>query len=302
MARMIRCLGLALVVTACSAPESTPSAEPASTVAPSAASPSAEPTATQEPSETVGATPTTAIAIGGVVEVVTTDLVMRSAPGGGGDSIVYPGALDAPTQLFVADGPVANSGYDWYLVYPFTFATSERPEHWRLAWVAAGSPNGEAWIAPATPNCPRPDLDGLIGLTGTAGLACFGDAPLTVEGAYGGCSYVTPGVITPSWLGSAFCWLRPLGTPTDALLDQPMFVFHVPAESSAISTLGYEPATPIQIVGHFDDPEAQACVAGPMPGPEPTPPPPSDEILAAQAVVLGCRSSFVMTTSEPLMP
>jgi hypothetical protein len=55
---------------------------------------------------------------GAIAQVVTTDLVVRSAPGTGSDSRVYDTRLASPTLLYVFDGPVAVDGYDWYLVLP----------------------------------------------------------------------------------------------------------------------------------------------------------------------------------------
>ena len=299
--RKVRWLLLALMVTACGSVEPTPSAEVEDSLGPSPETPTAEATVTAEASLTVepGASP--ALAADDVAQVVTTDLVMRSAPGGGDDSFIYPGALDAPTLLFVIDGPVTASDYDWYLVQPFVLASSERHEEWRTGWVAAGSREGEVWIAPATTSCPPSDFEGLTGLSFVAGLACFGDSPLTVEGSFEYCGGTTPSIIGPYWLGSNFCWLRPLGTGPDAPFAGPRLVFHVP-DDQPLETLGSAPGTAIRIVGHFDDPAAQDCMAGPLPGPEPTPGPPAEEILAAVRVVLGCRASFVVTEAGPLGP
>jgi hypothetical protein len=226
---------------------------------------------------------------------------MRSAPGGGEDSFVFPGALNAPTLLFVIEGPVRASEYDWYLVFPFVFESSERPEQWRLGWVAAGSRDGEAWIGPAALSCPPSDFEGLAGLTSMAGLACFGDSPLTIEGSFEGCGGTTPGIVTPGWLGSASCSIRPLGTGPDAPFTGPRVYFNVP-DDQPLATLGSPPGAAIRIVGHFDDPAAQACQAGPLPGPEPTPMAPAVAILAAQEVVLGCRAHLVVTEAAPLGP
>jgi hypothetical protein len=299
--RKFQWLVLALMVTACGSVEPTPSAVVVDSLEPSPPAPTAESTITAEPSPTYEPTASPALAADDVAQVVTTDLVMRSAPGGGEDSFVYPGALDAPTLLFVIDGPVTASNYDWYLVYPFVLASSERHEEWRLGWVAAGSRDGEAWIAPAALSCPLPDFEALEGLSFMARLACFGDSPLAVEGSFESCGSFTPGIVTPGWLGAAACSLRPVGTAPDAPYAGPRFVFHVP-DDQPLAILGSAPGTKIRIDGHFDDPAAQACHAGPRPGPEPTPGPPGDEILAAQGVVLGCRTSFVVTEAALLGP
>lgn len=236
-----------------------------------------------------------------VAQVVTTDLVVRSAPGGGADSEIYPGALAAPTLLFVVDGPVTASGYDWYLVDPFTMDNSQPPVDWRLGWVAAGSRDGtEAWIGPAAPNCPAPDVDALIALSPIAALACYGDRPLTLDGSFGGFSSVVPGVIQPYWLGVTVHMLRPPDTPPDAPLTGPTLYFHVPGDQPFDPrTLDFEVGTAVRVVGHFDDPAAQTCVAGPLPGPQPTPGSLADEILADKAVVLFCRGLLVVIEASP---
>jgi hypothetical protein len=256
---------------------------------------------TAEPSPTLEPTASPALGADGVAQVVTTDLVMRSAPGGGEDSFIYPGALDAPTLLYVLDGPVTASDYDWYLVYPFALASSEQHEQWRLGWVAAGSRDGEPWIAPAGLSCPPSDFDALARLSFEAGLACFGDSPLTVEGSFERCVGSTPAIIAPHWLGSAACSLRPLGTAPDAPFAGPRVVFHVP-DDTPLAALSSARGSAIRIVGHLDDPASETCHAGPMPGPEPTPRPPAEETLSAQGVVLGCRASFVVTEAALLGP
>jgi hypothetical protein len=278
---------LALTVSACGSVESSSFD----------ASESRTPAAT--PSPPVAPTPPGALlAPNDSAQVVTTDLVMRSAPGGGPESEVYPGALDTPTLLYIVDGPVPASGYDWYLVYPFTVSISNPPEHWRLGWVAAGSLDGEAWIAPAAPSCPRADFDGLSAISWMGALACYGDDPLTLEGSFGGSSYTVPGVISPGWLVNTYYWLWPLGTAPDAPLPGLTgFLLHVPDAA----TLDYDLGIPIRVRGHFDDPAAQTCIAGPLPG-EPTPGSSADEILADQEVVLYCRASFIVTDATPLGP
>ena len=244
--------------------------------------------------------------MGGVAEVVTTDLVVRSAPGGGEDSFVYPRALDAPTLLFVLDGPVAASGYDWYLVDPFAMARADDFYHGRLGWVAAGSRDGEAWIAPASVECPEPNFDGLIGLSQTGAVACFGDEQLTVEGVYGDCGVATGTRMTgPGWLLGASCILGSFDSPA----EPGRFDFHISPDlsTSEFPSLGYEPGTAIRIVGHFDDPAAQECRAylGELAHEQeaiPTPARPGDVVLHEVAAVLSCRGGFVVTEAAPIDP
>lgn len=298
----------ALVVLAAFSVSACAGTDSMSTATPSGAeldSPAEAPIVAATPSvaPTASATPTPpGLAVNSVAQVVTTDLVMRSAPGGGENSIIFPGVLDAPTLLFVVDGPVTESGYDWYLAAPFSpeGGLTPQPSHWRMAWLAAGSREGEPWIAPATLECPDPSLDALMSLTSLGTFACFGASPLSLEGTFGGCSYVVPGTIGPSWLGSEFCSLHLPGTPREGLLLPPQFLFHIPKGSAAESMYDLEPGTAIRLTGQFDHEAAQTCVQGPLPGPEPTPMTAGEELLAAQGVILSCRAHFVTSDYETL--
>lgn len=252
------------------------------------------------PATTAPTPPAAFLAPDTTAQVVTTDLVIRSAPGGGPDSEVYPGALDAPTLLFVLDGPVTASGYEWYLVQPFLtdgYATAPG----RLGWVAAGSREGEAWIAPVALECPSPDLAGLLGWSPVALLACFGDRVLTLDGTFGGSSYIVPGVVSPSWLGIGLHTLRPPGTdPNAPPVPRTYFTFHVADDDPTDGDqLDFDLGAAIRIVGHFDDPVAQTCIAGLLPG-EPSPATAAETELRAQGYVMQCRAKFVATEVSPL--
>jgi len=120
-----------------------------------------------------------------IAQVVTTDLVVRSAPGVGSDSEIYDWQLDAPTLLYVFDGPVEADGYDWYQVMPSILEYLPTP--YGVGWVAAAGKDGEPWIGPATPACPAPTLESVASLSGLGALACFGGSDLSLEGDLGGC-------------------------------------------------------------------------------------------------------------------
>jgi hypothetical protein len=271
-------------------------------LAPSASTPQASSTPESRTSPTAPepTPPVGILAPDATAQVVTTDLVMRSAPGGGPESEVFPGTLDAPTLLYVLDGPVTADGYDWYLVRPFLMeGNAAPPEHWRLGWVAASSRDGEAWIAPAAPECPFPDLPALMELSPVASLACFGDRELTLVGTFAWSDYIVPGVVSPWWLGIGFHMLRPPNTDPNQAVPGTYFGFHVADDDpSDGNQLDYEPGAAIRIAGHFDDPVAQTCVAGLLPG-EPEPATAAEAELRAQAYILQCRHQFVATSVAP---
>jgi len=236
-----------------------------------------------------------------VSEVVTTDLVIRSAPGTGEDSEIYPGALDAPTFLFVVDGPVAASGYDWYLVHPFTLSkpTAQDPP-WRLGWVATKGRDGELWIAPANPGCPAANFQSVADLSSVGRLACYGSAPITIEADLVGPDYIVPGVTSPGWLRDTGYFLVPLGTFDPNEFRQPLLFVHIRNDEPGHGgILDLPEGTSVRVEGHFDDPVAQTCVRGLYPGEDPASTP---EPLNPESVVLGCRTEFVVTDVTPISP
>jgi len=93
------------------------------------------------PSPTIGA-----LAPNTVVVTVSDALRVRSQPRVSDDSIKYEPVLPLDTNLFVLDGPVAASGYNWYKVAPVSFADLAGPGY---GWVAAADKDGTPWIAPA---------------------------------------------------------------------------------------------------------------------------------------------------------
>ncbi len=273
-------IGFLLTVPACAAPSSvspTPSASadtssPAIETPLATASPSAEPTPTPPPHPDA------------VAKVVTTDLVVRSAPGTGVASEIYPGLLAAPTLLFILDGPVAADGYDWYQVAPFEeFFSDTAPEvpPPRLGWVAAASREGEPWIALRAGDCPDLTLDAMQGRPYLLLLACFGGQTLTLEGTFNGCFVTDPAIVSPSWLANTGCWLVPFGWEPEGVFSGGL-VFRYSGDVGVPQRAGVA----IRVVGHFDDAAARTCREETQPGDEATPP---------ELVILGCRAQFVVT-------
>jgi hypothetical protein len=214
------------------------------------------------------------LAIDSLLAVIVTDLVVRSDPGVDPPSAVLADRLGAADRAFVVDGPVAASGYDWYLVAPLDRGDGTRGP---FGWIARGSREGEAWVRSIEPPCPTTvDLAGVLELQPLDRLACFGDDSLTLTapsvscGAGGG-----PWTWDPAWLMElGGCALAIDATGEGLLMRVPPGV------------TGSDGSAPATVSGHFDDPAAAGCTvttgdpAYPVPSPD-------------EAVVM-CRTQFVV--------
>ena len=157
--RVVVLTAVIALVAGCSfsSPSSSPAAgSPASSQATVTAAPTAVPSAS--PAATPAPTPTeTPVAldpfVGKVVVTVSDDLVVRSQPWVGDDSIMYEPWLPTGTELEVFAGPVSGSGFTWYEVEPVSFAALDGPGY---GWVAMAGKDGEPWIALVKPE-PEPE-------------------------------------------------------------------------------------------------------------------------------------------------
>lgn len=151
------------------------------------------------PSEPASASPRpSGIKPGTVVETLVPDVRVRSRPRVVDSDRLEP-VLPAATKLYVLDGPVAGSGYEWFWVAQLS--STELPD----GWVAAGGRDGEAWLGPSRYACPaRPDdFRSLVALPRGVGLLCFPRVPITFDARLYACSCdPTPGSdrIAPNWL------------------------------------------------------------------------------------------------------
>jgi hypothetical protein len=276
-----------VVLAACQAApgsgSATASASRSASESEAAASVSLTPIATAEP------TPSGAVGSfvrDQIVAVVTTDLVVRSAPGTGSDSEIQLNRYNSPTAVFVVDGPSYADGYEWYLVeavrgqglgdYPWP------------GWVAAAGKDGEPWLGEDTYVCPPPSEADLLNLEFQRRLACFGDSSLVIEGTLAGCEAAVLSVSHP-WDTSCAVVRRGFdisATPPPCMdcFEPTLLVFfdgdvglkHLPA------------GTQVRVQGHFDDPAAQTCrTDGGVYG---------TRLLAVHA----CRMAFVGTSGEVL--
>lgn len=290
-------VSVVVVVTGCTT--DTPGAPPPTNATDSVASASTQPaptlTASRSPSPSPTSTPTPSVAdaLGpdDVSVVVTTDLVVRSEPAISDTSMIYPDTLDAPMLLYVVDGPVAASGYDWYLVKPFHADSDYLPRGDELVigpligWVAAAGRDGEAWIEPASMDCPTPELDPVRRLSPIGRLACFGGQELELAGEFSGCFVADPATTSPEWLNHTGCLLVPPGYRAGEVVPDPGgLTMRIDGEvGMPYGSLG----APIVVTGHFDDRAAATCSH--IPGAsvaDPRPP---------ELVVLQCRTEFVVT-------
>ena len=227
-----------------------------------------------------------------IARVLTDDLLVRSAPGTGSASAKLRPLLDTGQQVFVLDGPVSASGYDWYLVQPLG---SNAP----AGWVAAASRSGEKWLGAASITCPPvPDLAALASMDPHLALACNGHQEITLTARLG----VDDGLVCPdspplllwtyepSWFDP--CSMLPSLTPLEGEPDPGFFRVRLdPAiEGETLSVFGgdLENWTTVEVTGQYDHPAARICRVKADADSEQPPRP--------EVVVLGCRSEFVVTS------
>jgi len=221
-----------------------------------------------------------------IVAVVTTDLVVRTAPGTGSDSEILPGRYNAPTTVFVVDGPSHTDGYEWYLVdavrgqgigdYPWP------------GWVAAAGKDGELWLGDDAYTCPPPSVADLFNLEHQRALACYGDSSLVVEGTLTACSGAQLYGSEP-W--ETQCALVRRGfdvsaTPPPCMdcYEPTLWVFF----DGDIGLKHLAAGTQVRVNGHFDDAAAWTCRR-------------DDGVYRTRTLAVHrCRMSFAGTSAEVL--
>ena len=149
MRRQLTAIGIALVTAGCgtgnvqgesAATDASPSdamESPRASVA-AMASASPDPTPASTPHASV-------LEVGGFADVVTTDLVVRSAPGVGADSEIY-GTIEHIPAYIVA-GPVEADGFAWWLVAHARHDPARRA----ASGVGGGSREGRGGVARPAP-------------------------------------------------------------------------------------------------------------------------------------------------------
>jgi hypothetical protein len=239
---------LVTILSSCTAGqnvEPSPTARPTST-ATAELSPSPTPTSITSPSPP-------GFARHDILQVVTTDLVVRSAPGTGADSEIHPLRISSPTMLYVFDGPVHADGYDRYLVLPSTH--SYEPSGLVVGWVAAAGKDGEGWIGQPSVDCPDSNLEEIAAASEVVRLVCFGGQTLTLEGELLGCLERDPAA-SPAMIWQNRCGLMRFDCCPDV----------VPFPSGIgiwfdgdIGPTSYAQPLSVAVDGHFADPGANSC-------------------------------------------
>ena len=166
-------VALVVLLAAC-APPSPNSALPSEPQTAEASTPLPSPSATPQ-----------TLVIDMIAEVVTNDLVVRSAPGVDPSSQILPGLLQPGDRLFV----IEDGSCHLLRLVPRAadHRATARDTDWPAAgWVAAASREGEPWLAPLPIDCPQQgDLEvaELAAFHPLEALSCFGHRGLRVRAA-----------------------------------------------------------------------------------------------------------------------
>jgi hypothetical protein len=116
-----------------------------------------------------------------LAEVVETNVRVRSQPRVADDSALLEPFLQPGDRLFVVEGPVVASDYDWYRVVPIGTTRGRPTSELPTGWVSRGDHDANPWIRPVAPDCPRlpVDIAVLNAKHPLERLACFGATPLS---------------------------------------------------------------------------------------------------------------------------
>ncbi len=245
----------------------------------------------------------------GLARVVVDRLRIRSAPDVSASSERLEPLLDSGTMLFVLDGPVEGSGYDWYQVAPLDGGPLYEFIKYRdefkhrgsvTGWVARAARDGTPWIIGLDPECPDPgafyeDLGPLERLNSLVALSCYGKTTLQFRAQEADRSWAEgsgPEEYSPEWLIFA-----------DDTWGPPAF-FDVSSERHGSFDTAFDPArfpdggpsipsgSIWDLTGHFDDPAARTCridfdpeIYGQDYGAHRDPNP----------IILSCRTTFIVT-------
>lgn len=191
---------------------------------------------------------------------VTDDLRVRSEPGLTGERYEL---LPTGTRVWVIEGPVIASEYEWFqVVVPSIDVGDGVP---RVGWVAASEHGAEPWLGRATVDCPDDaslDVADVMRLTAPArrheGLACFGSSTIRFQGTIElVCGQKDrPGwVMTPEWLSANSSSRLTIRDGDAVAVGRPRPDLRIPV------SCGETDAQPYTIEAHFDDQAAAECDA-----------------------------------------
>jgi hypothetical protein len=266
------------------APIESPSTDPSVAPSPSEGpSDSPSPDPSEEPSGEPSGLPFVPSGLGqdGIGRVVATDgLRVRGLPTVGEESERREPLLDQGVTFFVVDGPVLADGYAWYQIDPYG---GDQP--YPFGWVAAGSREGEAWIAQHLDGCDSvyPSIEMLAGQPRQESIYCYGSDDLELTGMlHCEIADVDSLIGGPDWIEyDRYCTLSENGVEMGVV--------------GKAATVLLDAGSPVDgrytVVGHFDDPAATECVSDgdPIDGPPSEP----------ASTVLVCRMQFVITEVTP---
>jgi hypothetical protein len=248
----------------------------------SGSAPTSSPTAATQVSPTASsvASPSEggAIRVRGLARSAVDGLTVRATAGTSGAQL---GTIDTGQVAFVVAGPVSLDGFAWYELAALglppnadcaapTQTTPFNCPNWH-GWVAAGAPDGPAWLEATTLACPASpmNLDTLFNdttpgpRTGMERLACYGSHPIRLRGWW-------PQIPAGAGLGGT-CQANP---PSTWWLECGGLNYYglVVSESAGFGGLGLQisidPASGVtmpargqwvEVVAHMDDPAARDC-------------------------------------------
>ena len=244
-----------------------------------------------------------------VVEVVTDDLRVRRAPGVIDSSTTLEPRLERGAKLFVAEGPVESTGFEWFHVLLFDGELTMPgkvvdEEVFYDGWVAAADTNGERWLEPFKPACPtKPDsVEALLALgnsdedRGATTLACFAGEPITIMARIFDCDVSAEfagtdrcgaetggGTLGPGWFDDS----RQFIAAPDGKLDQErMLDLNADPQGQYPDPMPY--GQRVLVTGQYNHPAADACtLTWYSPVSHPT---------------VDCRTTFAVTRIEPVEP
>jgi len=285
-------------------PEPSTSVEPSASVLESAA-----PTPSVSPETTASAAEQAQLGLDTMAEVRADGLSLRAEPRRDAAAM---GTLPNGEPAYVVGGPSEADGYVWYQLASVRQAyrgdcgdpapaPSLACSPW-LGWAAAITPEGDAWLAPRTIECPTTlDTDAYLALLPAERLACADDRTWTLtvylppETLGRGCYPVW--MTAPGWLDGSCNFVFP--QPVESHYDSDDRLQPSVHPDLGACGLGDEPSCPfdalkgawIEMVGHLDDPAARTCTSELSSNFAEAPYPPPDSDL----VVFACRTRLVVT-------
>jgi hypothetical protein len=274
--RLLACLALAAFVGGCGGPTSSGLAAPSAGL--TAASPSIEPTTAASP---VAPTPSAGSADrfepDSIATVLEGPLRMRSRPRIAEDSIKFDPLLPSGERLFVVDGPVRASEYEWYLVVPFDIWSGS----YNIGWVAAADHDGTPWLRAADAACRSdPTLTDLTAMHYLDALSCYPSRDFTFTNTLSLVGCGDGGFLaSPGWMCGRYSW----GMPEDGLRL---------ALSPDLVDPGEFHSAELTITARLDDPAAKTCIAERFEAE-------TDYELLSARVLIECRAMFVGSSVSP---